>query len=214
MSSSGSRTRLRAARCSPSKRYRVGSATTSVGADPLASRFVEEHCRRDADVERADPSRRAESRHTASHVRRTSGRTPLPSAPSTSATPPERSAVHTESAPSASAAYTHSSGPLISARYRARFETTAIGRCSIAPADAFADRGCDAHRAVRGHDDSARARPLGAADDRAEVVRVGDLVETDQQWHVARPPARRRPRTGTGRTRRARPGGPACPPPP
>ncbi len=38
---------------------------------------------------------------------------------------------------------------------------------------------------MRGDDDSARARPLGAADDGAEVLWVGDLVETDEQWHVA-----------------------------
>src|SRR5207302_5037899 len=36
---------------------------------------------------------------------------------------------------SASAAATHRSAPLISSRYRARLVTTAIGRCSTAPAD-------------------------------------------------------------------------------
>ena len=44
-----------------------------------------------------------------------------------------------------------------------------------------ADRRCDPHRAVRGHDDSRRARSLRAPDDRAQVVRVGDLVEADEQ---------------------------------
>src|SRR5438105_8813856 len=36
-------------------------------------------------------------------------------------------------------------------------------------------------RAVRGKDDAGRARRLGAPADRAEIARVGDLVETDDE---------------------------------
>ena len=52
----------------------------------------------------------------ASHVLRTSGRTPLPSAPKTSATPPVRSACHIVCGASAVAAYDQRSSRLISAR--------------------------------------------------------------------------------------------------
>src|SRR5215211_795435 len=71
-----------------------------------------------------------------SHARRTSGRRPRPSAPSTNATPPSSSACQSCVAPSDEAPQTHRSGPFTSVRKRARFGTTATGRCSTAPADA------------------------------------------------------------------------------
>src|SRR5205823_457644 len=71
-----------------------------------------------------------------SHVRRTSGRSPLPSAPKTNASPPDRSACHIGVPDSPTAAATQTSPLLISPRYRARLGTTATGRCSTAPAEA------------------------------------------------------------------------------
>src|SRR5215218_1556019 len=71
-----------------------------------------------------------------SHARRTSGRRPRPSAPSTKATPPSRSAPQSCVPSSEAAPQTQRSGPFTSVRKRARFGTTAIGRCSTAPADA------------------------------------------------------------------------------
>jgi hypothetical protein len=47
--------------------------------------------------------------------------------------------------------------------------TTATGRCSTAPAEALRN------------DDAGRSRGLGAAHDGAQVVRIGDLVETHDQ---------------------------------
>ena len=49
----------------------------------------------------------------------------------------------------------------------------------------MADGGGDARRVVLGDDDARRAGPLGAAADRAEVVRVGHLVEADDQRPLA-----------------------------
>ena len=49
-----------------------------------------------------------------------------------------------------------------------------------------ADGGGDARRAVRGHDDAARAGSLGAADHGAEVARVADLVEAGEERRRAR----------------------------
>ena len=64
--------------------------------------------------------------------------------------------------------------------------TTAIGRCSIAPAEERATAGVTTRRAVRGHDDAGRAGALRAPADRAEVARVGDLVEHGEQRPLAR----------------------------
>ena len=52
----------------------------------------------------------------ASHVRRTSGRTPFPSAPKTSAAPSVRSTSQSRCSPSAAAAYAQRRSPLTSAR--------------------------------------------------------------------------------------------------
>ena len=65
--------------------------------------LVQQHRRRDADVQRLDrPCSGIET--SPSHMRRTSGRRPLPSAPKTSASPPARSASHIGVAPSPVAA--------------------------------------------------------------------------------------------------------------
>ena len=39
---------------------------------------------------------------------------------------------------------------------------------------------------MRRDDDAGRARTLGAARDRPEVVRIGHLVEADEQWTLSR----------------------------
>ena len=55
--------------------------------------------------------------------------------------------------------------------------TTATGRCSTAPADERQTAGVTVGGAVRGDDHARRAGAGRAADHRAEVARVGDLVE-------------------------------------
>ena len=63
----------------------------------------------------------------------------------------------------------------------ARFGTVTIGRCSVAPADAFDRRRGERRRVVARHDDAVGAARLGAARDGADVLRILDAVEHDEQ---------------------------------
>ena len=97
---------------------------------------------------------------------------------------------------------------------RARLVTVTTGTVSAAPLAAFATVALTPTARSFGHDDRVRAERVGVAQARAEVVRVGDAVEHQQQRrlaqaleHVVERDVRRR------RRRRAppRPGGAACP---
>ena len=90
--------------------------------------------------------------------------------------------------------------------------TTAIGRCSTAPADARQTAAVTVALRCRGTISPSAPAHSADARDRAEVVRVGDLVERHDQRAVAAPRARRRRRTGTDRRARPRPGGPGSRP--
>ena len=105
--------RRRGAGCS--RRTGTGSARPLAQPPALPPRLVQQHGSGDADVERLDAVGERD-RDAASHVLRTSGRTPFPSAPKTSATPPVRSASHIVCGASAAAAYDQRSSRLISAR--------------------------------------------------------------------------------------------------
>ena len=59
-------------------------------------------------------------------------------------------------------------------------ETTAIGRCSTAPAAALGDRRCDAGRPMAGKHDPGHSGALGGAQQGAEVARIGDAVDDEQ----------------------------------
>ena len=64
---------------------------------------------------------------------------------------------------------------------RARLVTVMTGTVSAAPLAAFADRGVEADGAVLRHDHRVRAERIGVAQAGAEVVRIGDAVEHQQQ---------------------------------
>ena len=97
------------------------------------------------------------------------------------------------------------------ARKSARLRTRAIAQVLDRAGRRLADRRRDLGRAALRQDDAGRARALGGAADRAEVLRVLDLVERDQQRVGPRRAARRRRRTGSGRPRRRCPGAPCEP---
>ena len=123
----------------------------------------------------------------ASSQTRHAGPSPLPSAPNTSATPVASGEVrlpHRDLGAAVRVAQTQSCGPLISSVPREVDATTATGRCSTAPAEAL-QTAAVTRAAFRSVIDPVRPGPLGAANDRAEIVRVGDLVEAHQQWALA-----------------------------
>ena len=70
-------------------------------------------------------------------------------------------------------------------------DTSAIGRCSTAPAAAFTAAGVRQRAAVAREHHARHARGLGDPQDRAEVPRVGDAVERDEE-RVGRSRAGRR----------------------
>ena len=123
--------------------------------------------------------------NASSHVRRTPGRRPLPSAPKTSAAPVVRSADH--------------DGRLGVARRGPRPERRPLDLLQVAPevdddrnrnvldrsGRGLGDRCRHTGRVPLGDDDPVRARTFGATDDRAQVVRVGDLVEADHERPLA-----------------------------
>ena len=83
------------------------------------------------------------------------------------------------------AAHTQRSSRLTCPMYVARFATTATGTCSTAPADARLTAAVT-RGAVLEHDDAVGARALGAATHGTEIVRVGHLVETDDEGALPR----------------------------
>ena len=69
--------------------------------------------------------------------------------------------------------------------------TRAIGRCSTAPADALQTAGVTSADAPLGNDHARSPRPPRRSGDRAQVLRVGDLVERDEQRVLDREQVRR-----------------------
>ncbi len=117
-------------------------------------------------------------RSQSSRVRR---RNPDPSAPSTQASGPDRSASNRFSAPPASAPISQTPRSLSSRSVRARLVMVTTGTVSAAPRRGLGDRRVDADGAVLRHDHRVRAECIGAAQACAQVVRIGDAVEHQQQ---------------------------------
>ena len=116
-----------------------------------------------------------------SHCLRTSGRMPLPSAPSTSSTPPSKSDSHRAVGASATAAYAQSSGAL-----HFGDEAGEVGHDSNRKVlDGTRRDATDGRRhargAVRRQHEAGCTRALRAPTDGAEVLRIGDAVQADEQ---------------------------------
>ena len=96
-------------------------------------------------------------------------------------------------------------GCLASPSQSARLRTRATGRCSTAPAEALQTAGVTSAERRSGSTTPGAAGRLGHAADRAEVVRVLDLVEADHERVVGLEQRVRRRRTGRPRPRRTTP---------
>ena len=165
------------------------------------------------DVQRADAARAAAARRAASQAPATRGRRPFPSAPE-----------HQDDAAARSRARCR--GPRARRPPRRRHQQPAalavaqeVGEVAHARDRQVLDRArptpctppgvTSAERRSADHD-ARRARALGRAADRAEVLRVLDLVERDDQRRRARASSSPRRRRGRARPRRRRPGGRRC----
>ncbi len=95
---------------------------------------------------------------------------------------------------------------LAASRKSAMFRVRATGRCSTAPAEALQTAGRHLGRAALGDDQAGGSGALGAAGDRAQVLRILDLVESDDQGVGQRQQLSRRRRSETGSPPRTPPG--------
>ena len=116
-----------------------------------------------------------------SQVLRTSGRIPLPSAPKTSTTPPVRSESHIDVCGVARGCVDPQVAPLDLAEVAGEVRNHRDRQVLDRAGRRARDRGSDSRGPVRGDDDAACPRALGAANHRAKVARVGHLVEAREQ---------------------------------
>ena len=175
-------------------------------AIPARRRAISVHATRGrrAHVERLDVTvhrdRRDHVAASASEARRGRG----PSAPSTrtSGASATRELEHRRS-PSASSPTHHTPARLARSSAPGCRTTKATGRYSTAPAAALATAGVSPAARWRGQHDAGCAGRLGAAHHRAEVLRVGDAVERDQERTSDRARRSSRSAAGTGAATRS-----------
>ncbi len=161
----------------------------------------------------ATRARAAGCRRCGRTARASAGAGPMPSAPSTQASGPDKSASNRLSAPPASAPTSHTPRSLSSRSVRARLVTAITGTVSAAPDAALATVALTPDRAILRHDHRVRAERVGAAQARAQVVRIGDAVEHEQQRRLVETRRARRRACDTAasrRLRRRRPGAGRC----
>ena len=153
--------------------------------DAACARLVEQQRGSDADVQRLDRVRRAGSRSRRRSPADERAHALALGAEDEHGAAREVGLPERPARPSPPRHRPRARGPFTSFSQRARFVTTAIGRCSTAPAEARQTAGVTRAEPCAGTTTPVAPAPSALRADRAEVARVGHLVERDDQRALA-----------------------------